>query len=623
MNWLPRAKKQKKVLRMLLRLCPILILVFTVTQVADAVERVLSPWSPLEHVAPGKISCWNRVYDVSRGPLPGIKSGGKQLFSTRPTVLVKVDGRETALFAANELVTLGLTSSKQRGTAELPGGGFAAWDTELHYDGWFQVDFSLNPQQRPMQIEGLRIVLPVKSEHASQLCAPEWKGWNGKNWSTSIGSESYLARRQQPCIWLGDTDRGVAWMGGSDANWVLTKRPNARVKRLGETVFLEVKLIQRPVEVTRRLTYTFSVQATPVRPPTPHAREFCFSVEGERNTVGWEGSWFKTGTPLRVYPQERRSRDWTLWRKWYPRGLFPYFALYRVGSESEIVQTETQRWEDGKPIEEPPHDESRVCIGSKPWRDWLLKWAAESLKYEEVGGIYLDVCHLARCNSPLHGHQHQDQFGRDITARWNVQEQREIHKQLYELCESHKKKLVVHALTAWWPSVHGWAHHLLAGEDTYSKVNLDRNTNTSDNPWAYTSTVPLGYWKTLHRLGPGTLFLPQFGRASPKSDLKNLQPSRSVLGMIGVHGCGLYNMYVNRNQGTKFYRELLELYADADFHPYWESNEYAQRPLLVSFYERPSGQRMVIYVNPTDQPVGVGGRTVAPRDFLLVNKRGR
>ena len=51
-------------------------------------------------------------------------------------MLVKVDGRETALFAANELVTLGLTSSKQRGTAELPGGGFAAWDTELHYDGW-------------------------------------------------------------------------------------------------------------------------------------------------------------------------------------------------------------------------------------------------------------------------------------------------------------------------------------------------------------------------------------------------------------------------------------------------------------------------------------------------------
>ncbi|MBP62020.1 MAG: hypothetical protein CMJ62_10910, partial [Planctomycetaceae bacterium] len=179
MNWLPRVEKQKKALRMLLRLCPILILLFIATRAADAVERVLSPWSPLQHVAPGKISCWNRVYDVSRGPLPDIESGGEQLFTRRPAVLVKVAGRETALVAANELVTLGLTSSRQRGTVELPGGGFAVWDTELHYDGWFQVDFSLNPQQRPLQIESLRVVLPVKSEHANQLCAPEWKVWNG------------------------------------------------------------------------------------------------------------------------------------------------------------------------------------------------------------------------------------------------------------------------------------------------------------------------------------------------------------------------------------------------------------------------------------------------------------
>ena len=577
-------------------------------------SEVLPPWTPLVYSNTMDVSCWNRQYDVSRGPLPTIVSAGKQLFAKRPSVRLTIAGNGFIVDGKNIFVEKGSAVARLEGRMKLPR-GVARWKSELHYDGWFQIAFQLDPVDGPFKIEALYIDLPLKSEHATQLGASQWTAWNGQSWSTVLDSHTRRGRHQQPCFWLGDFQRGVAWIGMSDANFSRRRGDNVIIKRKNDRTNLEIQICQRAITVERSLEYVFGVQATPVRPPSPGARDFVLKVDGERHVYGFGGTWWETGKPIEVFPQQRELRSWKNAAHRYPRGLFPYLAVYAVGNDADVFTIKSQLWINSKPVRE------RICAGSDPWKEWLLKWAKECLLYPEVGGIYLDVCHVKKCNSPHHGHQIVDTLGRKIKARWNVLEQRELHQALYALCTAHDKKLILHAHTRWWPCVHGWGHFLVAGEDTYWQVNGDRNVKTSDRPWAYVDSLDLRYWRTLHRMGSSVLFLPQFGRASPKSDLYLPQPSRSVLGLIGVHGLGLYASKTNRTERDRLYFDLLKPWANADFHSYWESREYAHFPLLTSYFERSSGERMVVHFNPTDRSVTVDGQTVPARDYLLVRKR--
>lgn len=591
------------------------------TAVASA--SVLPPWTPLEHGPTGTIHCWNRTYDVSNGPLPKIMSAGKQLFVERPSIRVLIEGKEYKIQGRNRLVESGTEIARQQGSMPLPGGGQTHWETELHYDGWFQVTFRLDPKNGPFSIDGMRLILPLFAEHATELGTPQWTAWNGRDWSCRLGSETAAGRRQPPCFWLGDRKRGVAWMGSSDANWTSNTNNNVYVKKKENYVVLEIRMCHQTVRVKKELEYVFAVQATPVRPSTARSRDFMIGLAGERNVYG-QRLWWETGRSVTALAEDPDFTTWQTHRRWYPRGLIPYHALYGISRDSTVYDSRWSRWRNGEPVVFPNPRAGSICIGARPWRKWILQRAEEALRHEEVAGIYLDVANVFKCNNPNHGCQLVDDLDRKIPAHWNVWKQREIHRKLYALCESHGKSFLVHAHSAWFPGIHGWAHYLVPGEDLYWTVNRDRDSTTSDNPWAYVDSVNLRYWQTLDRLGPGILFLPQFGRASPENKLTTPQPSRSVLGLVAVHGVGLWSAFANTEECKTLYQNALKPWADADFFSYWDGNEYSSEPLLASYFQRTNGERLVVYFNPTDRPLRINGRTrVPPRDYLLVKQRKR
>jgi hypothetical protein len=70
-----------------------------------------------------------------------------------------------------------------------------------------------------------------------------------------------------PYIWLGGTERGIAWFADNDRDWSLTPdRPALEIRRQGDVTSLVVHMINRPVVLSRPRTIVFGLMATPAKP---------------------------------------------------------------------------------------------------------------------------------------------------------------------------------------------------------------------------------------------------------------------------------------------------------------------------------------------------------------------
>ena len=229
-------------------------------------DEVPAPWTPLE-VEGDAVRPWGRTYRFSRSVLPTEIVAAEASLLAAPIALsgtvdgkaLRWEGEPTAVVGAAPTVVALTGAARAEGLA-------LSGRATVEYDGMLRVDLTLTPTADKATLRDLSLDIPVKPEHARYLYH-----FPGK-WG-SVANSGYLPEAGwthgfKPFVWLGDEDRGLSWFCESDRNWYPLDSDTALDIERGErATVLHCRLIQGEQEITGPLTYTFGLEATPVKQP--------------------------------------------------------------------------------------------------------------------------------------------------------------------------------------------------------------------------------------------------------------------------------------------------------------------------------------------------------------------
>ena len=170
----------------------------------------------------------------------------------------------------------------------------------MEYDGYVEhrvriVPLELKPETRNLNaLTSLRLVIPLKPEVATHLHAvgSEWfrstvssialGSGDGRLWhsgqnsggsdrprNANYGKKLMTVGNFRPYVWVGNIERGLAFMADSDQGWVpddSRKVPAIEVVRDNDTVSLVLNLVARSFTFAKPREVVCSLQATPIRP---------------------------------------------------------------------------------------------------------------------------------------------------------------------------------------------------------------------------------------------------------------------------------------------------------------------------------------------------------------------
>lgn len=255
--------------------------------------EVPPPWTPLQ-ASNGVVKCWGREYRFKGTGLPEqIKTAGREILAAPVRVIALSQGRR-------------LTSDTAAGSsARIEGGpahmtirhrgkeGPAYADSWVEYDGVLNMDITVQGPNGGA-IGELTLEIPIKAEYAKYYHF--WPGRWGSTYNSGAIPEEGLKLPFKPYVWLGDEERGLGWFCESDKGWEPLDRDGCiEIAREGDTVVFRLHLRTAEAEpMEERLTYTFGLQATPVkpRPKDFHSWHICHGAY-----YGMESQpWRQTGT---------------------------------------------------------------------------------------------------------------------------------------------------------------------------------------------------------------------------------------------------------------------------------------------------------------------------------------
>jgi len=224
-------------------------------------DEVPPPWTPLE-VSGRSVKVWGRTYRLSAWGLPeSVVSRGEEILAN--PVRFELGGGKRTLFRG-ELRLVERHAGKCRFYSEGKFGtlGWRCTAT-VEFDGMMRFDIELLPQ-KPTRLEGLTLIVPLKSRHAKYLHYWPW-GW-GKVCTNSFALRGPWRFRFRPVIFLSDEERGLCWFSESDEPFDLRKPEEAvEVLPQGKLVLLKVNIFDHTVELSSPWRWTFGLQATPVK----------------------------------------------------------------------------------------------------------------------------------------------------------------------------------------------------------------------------------------------------------------------------------------------------------------------------------------------------------------------
>lgn len=258
-------------------------------------DQVISPWTPMT-VKPryGMASCWGRTYAF------GVLGMPAQVLSGQPEPTWGTETQRNLLAspvklvvdtAGGELVWKGLPATVDlRSEARVDVRGVAVTAGKevraevrgtLEYDGFYKFTIALTPM-KGVSVNSVRLEVGISNDIAKLLNAsgsgdmrynkafldiagkPDGEIWNSFNGGTNK-TQNFM-----PHVWVGDDDRGIAFLADSANGWLIddSKPCMDLVRRNGQTV-LRLLLVNSPMTLKRPLLAQLSLQATPVKPRDP------------------------------------------------------------------------------------------------------------------------------------------------------------------------------------------------------------------------------------------------------------------------------------------------------------------------------------------------------------------
>ncbi len=190
----------------------------------------------------------------------------------------------------------------------------------LDYDGTLRVDLKLPPSAR--RIDSLVLEIPLRGDFAKIMHAmadgirdvilsdyiPDGEGivWDASKLKTSNFPPNFCTY-----IFIGTPTRGICWFAENDRGWSWDpQKPNLQLLREGDTLKLQVNLINKPIIIKEARTITFGILAAPVKPRLSGWRHRWFTEKF--HLLGTDINWFALGDCGSVYPA---GKDLYLWQK--------------------------------------------------------------------------------------------------------------------------------------------------------------------------------------------------------------------------------------------------------------------------------------------------------------------
>ncbi len=567
-------------------------------------DKVMHPWTPMQ-VEGEKVRCWGREYtfdglglpaaiptlqpEPSRGPaVRDVLAGPVQLVAERAGKRLPWNALGKKIMPLNE------TRVEVTGAAETAGLKAEVAGT-LEFDGFYKIRLKLTPTATA-SFDSIRVEVPLPTE-AARLFNHSAEGMrvnktfadfdgrrDGVIWdSKTAAHNSLVSGNFVPIVWLGDDDRGVAWMCDNDRTWVTTfDKPCLDVVRKGKTTSFRMHLLNKPGPLTKPIEVTFSLQATPVKPRPPggmwkgeewfgwgHFDEpliyaGCFDAY-QKGELPKNGPWYRT-------PAAKQENRWWRYFCFNSDRIPPDDALY-----GQIVQDFGAEWYVDAPL---------AFVQNKAHTDFIL-WAYNQWHEKaSLDGAYHDNSFAVAWPSLINNRGWIDDEGRLRAGYW-VMDYREFTKRerAYWLSVGPPPVMKAHITDAPIIGYLGFCDYWLDGENGGYPDPAVPDPDFVDR-W-YNKTGLANLRMTLGRQW-GTVPPPKFGYLYTwKPD-----PTQAVLALFDVTD---HNYW--RSNGLTNDFGLAE--ADCEYIPYWDVRGLTKvtkggPDVLTTTWKRPGRVRLHI-----------------------------
>ena len=566
-------------------------------------DKVIHPWTPMK-MEGAAVHCWGRRHtftglglprsiptlqpEPSRGPAMRDVLAG-------PVRLVAETGGKILAWKEGECKITGTseTAVSLAGSADAPGLR-AELNGTLDYDGFYKIRLKITPTVQT-GFDSIRVEVPLPTAGAglfhsvgeSMRHNKTFADFEGKPdgvlWDSKTAARNAVIKGNfLPVAWLGDDDRGIAWMCDNDRTWQITfDEPCLDVVRIGGETTFRMHLLNRPGKVKEPIEVTFGLQATPFRPRRKG---------GSWKKVEWYG-WSQFDKPLLWHQcfdpyREGKGYKWLRTEKASKEDLWWRYGCLnsdRIDNNDEsygqIIKDFGAEWYC---------DSIWMKVQNKAHQDFEL-WAYK--QWCEIGGmdgVYFDNTFPSPSINLLNGTAYVDEDG-SLRSGYAVMAFRDYLKRLRTMFLSFGPApvMMAHITDTPIPGYLGFCDFWLDGECGGYPDPRKKNPDFVDR-W-YNRTGMANLRTTLGRQwGTMPRYLYDWG----------IEPTHAVLGMLDLE-----NHF--KAMGKTPYHDFGRYEEDVEFIPYWADRPVAAvavggPDVLVTAWKR-QGQARFLVSNLSDE----------------------
>lgn len=549
-------------------------------------QTVPEPFTPLE-IDGRTVRCWGREYRFGDSGLPEqVTSQGEELLASPVALELGAGGRAVAWEAAE--VVAGDGQAVTLATSGRAGDLAAACRTTVEYDGMMRFDLALTPGA-PVTLDALTLRIPFRPERAGYLI------WTDCAGTGNPADERYGALPEEgwesgflPFVWLGDEDRGMVWFCEGPVGWTApTEGQPLRVRRADDAVVLEVTMVGAPRQIDAPVTYTFGLQAGPVRPRPEDWRQWTARIA----PIATDDAWFG------VVPTNLRERPDLIARQ-RERGnpLLVYTFLGETATNQPEYVYFADEWTRAASAGPTSYTHAPVCPASS-FRDFQLWNFQQGLDEFGIDGLYYDLAWPGPCRNQTHGHGFIDDAG-ELQPIYPIFAFRELARRTYQMFHQHlpRTHIMAHISgNAICLPITAFADHTLDGEQYAHTVQGD-----------YIELIPLEKMRaqfTARQFGPIPHFLPELWH---RGDHVEPGPTVNMCALTFLHDSLVFPAFHHGTARQQFDRawERFGVAAGAQFVPYWANRDVIERApegVEVGAWTRP-GKALLAVANLADAP---------------------
>ncbi|MEK6793783.1 MAG: glycoside hydrolase domain-containing protein [Spirochaetota bacterium] len=561
-------------------------------------EKVPSPWTPIV-VEGNSVKCIGREYRLSGFGLPAsIVTRGAEVLASPVMLSVVKDGAEIALkstagsFIGKKDIEAVYESTDASGELKLHS------RVVVEYDGMMRVDVTLTPA-KPLRLDRLSLSIVVKEPFAKYLILAQ--GFGGKSYYGGFQETNFKFR---PFVWFGDDERGLTWFCESAKDWKLkNKSRGIEIFRKDGNAALTVNMIDAGAEISKPVTYTFGLMATPMRPMPSDWRQWRISPgKNETIKIVWPSGiqkWYGYMPAVRDEDVFKKSL-----KQYHEKGVraVPYTILNMLSSG-----VPEYKYFVGANCWNPQHYDAAssdvmaigdvvmgMCVNTRSWRDFVMHSYKQTLDKFDIDGVYYDIGWVEPCTNIAHGCGFIDDDD-TIQPTFPVFAHRELAKRMYTLTRERCRNpfIIFHMSGCIEPPIHSFSDAVLDGEQFALSVKDD-----------YTEFLPLDMMRaqfTMRQFGLVPVFLPGRDLHFSGND-KTEAPTVGMLARLYLHDMHVWAIWCN-GQAVEKYRAVKDAFgmdATVEFIPYWSNgNVFMTKSvdIKISAWVKKSGSCLLAVAN--------------------------